>query len=146
MIGGWWCGHARTRQEEEADEESDCDCDMTEPPDCVEDKIHDHESWVEWLRRRTHFAEELWKILGYDSLLIEQSWPKYDERFLEETNVNFIIQINGKKKHVIKLPKGLNKDQVKKMVLENTHIKSFLKSNNIKKIIIIPDRVANLVV
>ena len=93
-----------------------------------------------------HFAEELWKILGYDSLLAEQSWPKYDKRFLEETNVNLIVQINGKKKSVINLPKGLSTDEVEKIVLESTSIKNIIKNNNIKKIIIIQDRVANLVV
>ncbi|OUU62775.1 MAG: leucine--tRNA ligase [Alphaproteobacteria bacterium TMED62] len=93
-----------------------------------------------------HFAEELWKILGHETLLAEQPWPKSDERFLQETNINFIIQINGKKKCVVNLPKGLTKDQIENIVLENDDIKKMLINNNIKKIIIIPDRVANLVV
>ena len=78
--------------------------------------------------------------------MVEQKWPKCDNRFLEETNVNLIIQVNGKKKLVITAPKGLTKDQTEKIVLNNVNIKNTLNMQMIKKIIVIPDRVVNLVI
>ena len=93
-----------------------------------------------------HLAEELWKILGYKSLVAEQKWPKYEDKFLTEDNINLIVQINGKKKLLMNIKKGLTEEQTKKLVLENTSIKEILKNRNYKKIIIIPNRVANLVI
>jgi len=93
-----------------------------------------------------HLAEELWQILGYKSLVAEQMWPKYEDKFLTEKNINLIIQINGKKKLVINVKKGLTKEQTEKTILDNITIKKIVESNNYKKIIIVPDRVVNLVI
>ena len=93
-----------------------------------------------------HLAEELWKILGYKSLVAEQMWPKYENKFLIEENINLIIQVNGKKKLVINVKKGLTKEQTERTILDNSTIKKIIESNNYKKIIIVPDRVVNLVI
>ena len=93
-----------------------------------------------------HLAEELWQILGYKSLVSEQKWPKYENKFLTEENINLIVQINGKKKLVINIKKGLTKEQTERIVLENSTIIKIIESNNYKKIIIVPDRVVNLVI
>ena len=93
-----------------------------------------------------HLAEELWKILGYKNLVAEQNWPNYENKFLIEKNINLIIQVNGKKKLVINIKKGLTKELTEKCVLENAVVKETLKNKNYKKIIIVPDRVVNLVI
>ena len=93
-----------------------------------------------------HLAEELWQILGYKSLVAEQKWPKYENKFLTEENINLIIQINGKKKLVMSIKKGLTKEQTEQTILDNSTIKNIIESNNYKKIIIVPDRVVNLVI
>ena len=93
-----------------------------------------------------HLAEELWKILGYKSLVAEQAWPKYDNKLLVEENINLIIQINGKKKLVINIKKGLTKEQTERTILDNSTIKKIIENYNYKKIIIVPDRVVNLVI
>ena len=93
-----------------------------------------------------HLAEELWQILGYKSLVSEQKWPRYENKFLTEENINLIVQINGKKKLVMNIKKGLTKEQTERIVLENSSIIKIIESNNYKKIIIVPDRVVNLVI
>ena len=93
-----------------------------------------------------HLAEELWKLLGYKNLVSEQKWPKYENKFLTEENINLIVQINGKKKLIINIKKGLTKEQTERIVLENRAIIKIIESNNYKKIIIVPDRVVNLVI
>ena len=92
-----------------------------------------------------HLAEELWKILGYKSLVAEQMWPKYENKFLIEDNINLIIQINGKKKLVVNIKKGLTKEQTKQTILDNSAIQKIIKDKNYKKIIIVPDRIVNFV-
>ena len=93
-----------------------------------------------------HLAEELWQILGYKTLVAEQKWPQYENKYLSKENVNLIIQVNGKKKIVINIKKGLTKEQTEQTILENSVIKKMIESNNYKKIIIVPDRVVNLVI
>ena len=93
-----------------------------------------------------HLAEELWQKLGHKSLVSLQKWPKHENKFLTEENTNLIIQINGKKKLVMNIKKGLTKEQTEKIVLENSSIIKIIESSNYKKIIIIPDRVVNLVI
>ena len=71
---------------------------------------------------------------------------KYENKFLTEENINLIVQINGKKKLIINIKKGLTKEQTERIVLENRAIIKIIESNNYKKIIIVPDRVVNLVI
>ena len=59
-----------------------------------------------------HLAEELWKLLGYKNLVSEQKWPRYKNKFLTEENINLIVQINGKKKLLINIKKGLTKEEL----------------------------------
>jgi leucyl-tRNA synthetase len=109
-----------------------------------------YESLTKWIIMISpmipHLAEELWKMLGYKSMVVEQSWPEFDTTLLENTSVKLVVQINGKKKLILSIEKGLGEEQTKKIVIDEIENKSILKQINIKKIIIIPDRVVNLVV
>ena len=109
-----------------------------------------HEALSKWVIMISplvpHLAEELWQLLGYKSLVSEQKWPKYESKFLTEKNINLIVQINGKKKLIINIKKGLTKEQTERIVLENSTIIKIIESNNYKKIIVVPDRVVNLVI
>ena len=93
-----------------------------------------------------HFAEELWQILGYKNLVTEENWPEYNRKLFEENTINLIIQVNGKKKLVINIRKGLNESETKELVLNNDKVKDALTKNTIKKLIVVPDRVVNLVI
>ncbi len=118
------------------------------PKDADKNDLHESLSkWVIMISPLTpHLAEELWKILNYKSLVAEQQWPICEKSFLVDENINLIVQINGKKKLVIKTIKGLSKKQTEQLVLGNSTIMELLKSKKYKRIIIIPDRVVNLVI
>ena len=110
--------------------------------------LHDTLSkWVVMMSPLTpHFAEELWQILGYKNLVTEENWPEYNRKLFEENTINLIIQVNGKKKLVINIRKGLNESETKELVLNNDKVKDALTKNTIKKLIVVPDRVVNLVI
>ena len=93
-----------------------------------------------------HLAEELWQILGYKSLVSKQKWPKYESKYITEENVNLIVQVNGKKKLVMNIKRGFTKELTESIVLKNDSIIKIIKNNKYKKIIIIPDRVVNIVI
>tara|TARA_X000000950_G_scaffold5895_1_gene6312 strand:- start:2051 stop:4618 length:2568 start_codon:yes stop_codon:yes gene_type:complete len=93
-----------------------------------------------------HLAEELWQILGYKSLVSKQKWPKYESKYITEENVNLIVQVNGKKRLVMNIKRGFTKELTESIVLKNDSIIKIIKNNKYKKIIIIPDRVVNIVI
>ena len=93
-----------------------------------------------------HLAEELWKMLGNKNMVVDQNWPRFDATLLEDTIVKVVVQINGKKKLIVSIRKGLSEEQTKKIVIDELKNKEILNQVNIKKILVIPDRVVNLVV
>ena len=82
-----------------------------------------------------HLAEELWKKLDYpeESLVVDQKWPVYNSKYLEEEKINLVVQINGKKKKVKEIDKGLSKNDTRKFVLDNIKNQSFMENKKIKK-------------
>lgn len=90
-----------------------------------------------------HISEELWKTLGKKNSVRQESWPKYEEKYLLEEEVEIIIQVNGKLRGTLKCRRGLQEEAVKEKVLEIPKINQYCK--NIKKIIFIKDKLINIV-
>ena len=94
-----------------------------------------------------HIAEELWQtVLKNKKSIHLESWPKYDETLLSEETVDIVVQINGTKRDVLKLTKGVSEEEIKNIVLKNKNIKKHLAGKEIKKFIYIKDRLVNVVV
>ena len=93
-----------------------------------------------------HITEELWKKMGYASSITQAKWPKVNASLIQDNYSNIVVQINGKKKCVIKIKKDLNEERVKKIILEDELIIKLLKNLSPKKIIVIPNRVLNIVI
>ena len=94
-----------------------------------------------------HLAEEGWSLLSEkEGLLCEQAWPCTDENLITETNIKLPIQINGKKKAEIEVEKNIDEDRLKELILNEVSIKSFIEDKEIKKLIIVPNRIINIVV
>ena len=94
-----------------------------------------------------HLAEELWKKIGYkNSLVSEQVWPKANLKFISDANVNIVIQVNGKKKLVLKIPKDLTVEETKDLLMEKDDIKEILGNNKIKKVITVPNKIFSIVI
>ncbi len=93
-----------------------------------------------------HICEEVWQILGEESSIAFQQFPKYNEEFLVESNYSYPISINGKMKFLLDLSLDLNKADIEKAVLENEKVKSLIDGKELKKIIVVPKKIVNLVV
>jgi len=76
----------------------------------------------------------------------KKNWPKVEEQFLTNNNVNLIIQINGKKRSIINVLKGTEEDKLIKQVKNDLNIKKYLKNKNIIKSIFIKDKLINLII
>ncbi len=93
-----------------------------------------------------HICEELWQVLKPGTELLDQSWPVTDESALEVDEVEVIIQVNGKLRGKIVIDKSLSKEQVEEMAKENHNVQKFTIGQTIKKIIVVPNKLINIVV
>ncbi|WP_127903775.1 leucine--tRNA ligase [Solirhodobacter olei] len=93
-----------------------------------------------------HLAEEIWSMLGGSGLVAEAPWPKADPAMLVEDEVLLPIQINGKKRSEIAVPKDMDKAEVEKLVLADETVVKVLAGGTPKKVIVVPGRIVNVVV
>ena len=88
-----------------------------------------------------HFTSQCLSELNSD---VEGQWPEYDRSALELDEINFIIQINGKKRAILKTKKNISENDLLKLVKENKNIDKYLTKKEIKKIIFVQNRLINI--
>ena len=93
-----------------------------------------------------HLAEEVWAAQGGVGLVAQAPWPKADPALLEDDTVILPIQINGKRRAEISVPKAMPASEVEKLALANEDVLRFLAGQSIKKLIVVPGRIINVVV
>lgn len=93
-----------------------------------------------------HIAEEMWEMLGHDTSLAYEKWPSYDESLLQEDTQNIVIQVLGKKRDVICVPKDISKEVLIEEAKKSEKVKSFLQDKKIIKEIYVPNKLVNFVV
>lgn len=93
-----------------------------------------------------HLAEELWSQFNESETITYQPWPTYDEKALVEDEVEMIVQVNGKVRAKIKMAKDADNKDVEDAALANEHVHSFVDGKDVKKVIVIPNRIVNIVV
>ena len=93
-----------------------------------------------------HLAEELWSILGNKDSISYQEWPSYDESLIQLDNVTIAVQVNGKLRANIEVPKDSAEDFVVSEALTLENVKKFTSLGSIIKTIHVPNRLLNFVV
>ena len=74
------------------------------------------------------------------------NWPKFDKKLIEETNVNVVIQINGKKRSILNTKKGTKQDQLLELAKRDKMVEKYLENKNINKVIFVKNRLINILV
>jgi leucyl-tRNA synthetase len=92
-----------------------------------------------------HLSEEIWALLGGEGLVANAPWPKADEAMLVEDTVTLPIQVNGKRRDEITVPKDMDKAEVEKLALAAEGVKRALDGASPKKVIVVPGRIVNVV-
>jgi leucyl-tRNA synthetase len=93
-----------------------------------------------------HLAEECWEALGHKKTVVDTPWPKPIAALIVDDEVTIAVQVNGKRRDEIKLPKGLAKDKVETAVMQLEAIKRALDGKPVLKFIVVPDRIVNIVI
>jgi leucyl-tRNA synthetase len=93
-----------------------------------------------------HFSEEMWERLGYEYSVFNQKWPEWDEKALERDMIEIAIQVNGKVRSKAQVPSNATDEELKQIALSDERVKSYLDGKEIKKVIIVKNRLVNIVV
>lgn len=93
-----------------------------------------------------HVAEELWSQFHVSDTIAYQPWPTYDPKALEESTVEMIVQVNGKVRARIEMPKDADQETAQAKALANEHVQKFTDGKEIKKVIVVPNHIVNIVV
>ena len=93
-----------------------------------------------------HLAEELWSLLGSESSIFNESWPKHNPLKLQKDEMNIVIQVNGKVRANIALSKNLNKNEVLDQCRQIENVAKYLDGSQLIKEIYVHDKIVNFVV
>lgn len=92
-----------------------------------------------------HIAEELYHRMGHEESVCDAKWPSYDESYLKEDEVKYPISFNGKVRFSLMLPSTMSKEEVEKVALANEQTAKFLDGKPLKKVIVVPGKIVNIV-
>ncbi len=93
-----------------------------------------------------HICHELWRELRPATELLDQPWPKADNAAMAQDEITLIVQVNGKLRGQIRINKNAENDAIENTALANEHVQKFVAGQTIKKIIVVPGRLVNIVV
>jgi leucyl-tRNA synthetase len=93
-----------------------------------------------------HVCEELWQRLGHSDLISHAAWPKHDEVLCGENTVKIVLQVNGKRRDEIEAEKDSDKATLEKRALENEQVSKFIEGKSVERVIVVPNRLVNIVV
>ncbi|HEY2338434.1 MAG TPA: leucine--tRNA ligase [Burkholderiales bacterium] len=93
-----------------------------------------------------HVTHALWRELGFGEDVLRAPWPEPDAAALEQDEVELVVQVNGKLRGSIKVPKAADKEAIQRLALSNDNVQKFVAGQAIKKFVLVPGRLINLVV
>jgi len=93
-----------------------------------------------------HVTEELWEKLGHSKSIVFATYPEVDERYLEEETYEYPVSFNGKLRFRINLPTDLSNEDIESAVLQHENAQRWLEGKQPKKVIVVPQKIVNIVV
>ena len=92
-----------------------------------------------------HMAQALWQTAGKSQLIVDEAWPEVDQAALVKDEALIILQVNGKVRGKISVAADASKDEIEALALENENVKKFTEGQTIRKVIVVPGRLVNIV-
>ena len=92
-----------------------------------------------------HTAEELWSSLGNAGTVCDAAWPKFNEEYLKEDSITYSISFNGKTRFTMDFPVDATQQQIQDAVLANEKAQSYINGQTIRKVIVVPRKIVNIV-
>ncbi|TPR38760.1 leucine--tRNA ligase [Apilactobacillus micheneri] len=92
-----------------------------------------------------HMTEELWNKMGHEDSISYAKWPTYDESKLVDDEIQMVVQVNGKVRAHIKVANDMQKDAIQEVALNDDKVKEFTDGKTVRKVIVIPGKIVNIV-
>ncbi len=93
-----------------------------------------------------HLAEELYSQIGHEEMIVNASWPEYDESKLIEDVIEVVVSINGKVKDKMMIPNNLESSEMEKLARALPKIQELLSGSVVRKVIVVPNKLVNIVI
>ncbi len=93
-----------------------------------------------------HLAEELWENLGQEGLISLAAWPEYDEKLCTDELIPIVIQVRGKKRDELMLPPDAGREDLEAAALASEKVRRFIGDSEIRRVIVVPGRLVNIVI
>lgn len=93
-----------------------------------------------------HLVEELWEMLGHRDSIFRRPWPVADKALAQADTVEVVVQVNGKVRSRQHVPRGMAEDRLKEQALLDPRIQSWTGGKAVRKVVVIPDKLVNIVV
>ena len=93
-----------------------------------------------------HVAEELWHALGNTSSICDATWPEYDEAYLKEDTLTMAVSFNGKARYNIDVAAEASREDIEKAALAHEAASKWIADKTIRKVIVVPGKIVNIVV
>jgi len=93
-----------------------------------------------------HLAEELWQVLGHGTLLADEPWPRAEAALLLDERVTVAVQVNGKLRATLELPRDADQDAASKAALAQEGVTRAIAGKPVRKVVLVPNRIINLVI
>jgi leucyl-tRNA synthetase len=93
-----------------------------------------------------HITHHLWRELGFGEDIMRAAWPEPDPQALEQDEVELVVQVNGKLRGSIRVPKAADRAAIEGLALANANVQKFVAGQSVKKVVVVPGRLVNLVV
>ena len=93
-----------------------------------------------------HIAHHLWRELEFGEDVMRAPWPEPDAAALEQDEIELVVQVNGKLRGSIRVPKAAGRSEIEELARANPNVQRFVAGQNVKKVVVVPGRLVNLVV
>jgi leucyl-tRNA synthetase len=93
-----------------------------------------------------HICEELWEIMGHNTTICDAEWPAFNEEYLKEDTIKYTISFNGKARFTLEFAADAQNAEIEATVLADENSKKYIDGKPIKKVIIVPKKIVNVVI
>ena len=93
-----------------------------------------------------HICDYLYRELGFGPEILNTDWPEPDPAALVQDEINYVVQVNGKVRGQVIVPADSTEEYIRQETITNEKVERFIQGKDIKKIIIVPGRLVNIVV
>ena len=93
-----------------------------------------------------HLCAELWELTKHPTPLAEVLWPEYDDEAVREEAITIVVQVKGKVRSQLQVAPGTNDGDLEKMALADEKVQKFLEGKSVRKVIVVPNKLINIVI